>query len=95
LTNCSLGLEIKPGQIIGLLDGKLKAVAEKPADVIFALLDMINTENCRIITVYYGKDIKEAEADRITAKIAKAFPHVSAGAVNGGQPEYHYIISVE
>ena len=89
------GLEIKPGQIIGLLDGKLKAVAEKPADVIFALLDMINTENCRIITVYYGKDIKEAEADRITVKIAKAFPHVSAGAVNGGQPEYHYIISVE
>ena len=89
------GFIIEPGQIIALLDGQLKAVANNPAQAIFELLSAIGMDECQVVTLYYGKESNEKEASAIAEKITSINPHLSVGAVNGGQPEYLYIISVE
>ncbi|MFA5450847.1 MAG: DAK2 domain-containing protein, partial [Dehalococcoidales bacterium] len=89
------GLSIEPGQIIALLDGELKVAAENSAEAIFRALSMIDLAGCRVITLYYGKDTNELDATVINSQIANEYSHISAGIVNGGQPDYLYIVSVE
>jgi dihydroxyacetone kinase-like predicted kinase len=88
-------LDIKEGQFIGLLDGELLAVSDMPDDVIFRLLARIDLAQARIVTLYSGKDTNEIEAKQISAKIRERYPELEVGVVKSGQPNYHYIISVE
>jgi hypothetical protein len=89
------GLEIKEGQYISLLDGKLCAAAEKSQDVIFDLLARIDTSAVGIISIYKGSDAKDTEAEKIRAKISRKYPAVETEIIDGGQPYYDFIISVE
>ena len=89
------GLSIKLGQFIALLDGELKVAVENPAKAIFHALSMIELTCCRVITLYYGKDANEYDAKAITSQITNKYSHISAGIVNGGQPDYLYIVSIE
>ena len=47
------------------------------------------------ITVYFGSDVEEAEAESMADILREAFPDAEISAVNGGQPVYYYMISVE
>ena len=51
--------------------------------------------NPEFITVYYGEDVSEAEADEAAAAFAKRFPDAEISVVSGGQPVYYYMIAVE
>jgi DAK2 domain fusion protein YloV len=88
-------LDIKQGQVIGLLDGELLAAGNTPEDIIFQLLARAGAAQSHIVTLYFGKDTAEAEAERISAGIRERYPGVEVGAVKSGQPNYNYIISVE
>ena len=88
-------LDIKEGQFIGLLDGELLAVSNTPDDVIFHLLARIDLAQAHIVTLYFGKDTNEIEAKQISAGICERYPELEVGVVKSGQPNYHYIISVE
>ena len=48
-----------------------------------------------IITVYYGEDVSEEDAETTAKALEKAFPDAEVTVVNGGQPVYYYMISVE
>ena len=48
-----------------------------------------------IITVYYGEDVSGEDAETTAGTIEKAFPDAEVTVVNGGQPVYYYMISVE
>jgi DAK2 domain fusion protein YloV len=85
----------KKGQIIGVLDGQPEEAGDSPEDVIFQLLSRLNLTQAGIVTVYYGKDITGAEANRISDKIRKRYPDLEVGLVSGGQSDNLYIISVE
>ena len=89
------GLDIKQDQAIGLLDGKLLASGDKPSDVIFNLLSRIDLNEASIITIYYGADTDETEANKISADIGQQYPALDITIVYGGQPHYNYIISAE
>jgi dihydroxyacetone kinase-like predicted kinase len=89
------GLEVKQGQVIGLLDGELLEASEKPVDVILHLLTRCCAEQASLVTLYYGKDINTAEAEQAGAGIREHYPHLEVGIVSGGQPNYDYIMSVE
>ncbi len=88
-------LKIKEGQMIGLLDGELLAVADTADDVIFQLLSKLNPAQPGVLTLYYGKDASQTEAEQIGDKIRQRYPELVIGVVSGGQPHYSYIISVE
>jgi DAK2 domain fusion protein YloV len=88
-------INIKKGEIIGLLDNELLVAGNNSEDCIFQLLEQVDIKDAGIVTIYYGKDAEETKARKISSGITKLYPGLEVGVVNGGQPYYDYIISVE
>lgn len=89
------GHAIEKDDIMALGDDGLLAVAkEKDQAVLEAVKAMVNDES-EIITIYYGQDIPEEEAEALVARIRKAYPQVETELQYGGQPIYYYFLSVE
>lgn len=89
------GHAIEKDDIMALGDDGLLAVAkEKDQAVLEAVKTMVNDES-EIITIYYGQDIPEEEAEALAARIRKAYPQVETELQYGGQPIYYYFLSVE
>jgi DAK2 domain fusion protein YloV len=89
------GLKIKRKQPIGLLDGELVAVGNSNLDVINQVLTRLDLDKAEVVTIYYGADTESAEAEQIGTTIGERHPQLQIEVINGGQPHYGYIISVE
>jgi dihydroxyacetone kinase-like predicted kinase len=89
------GLEIKEGQAIGLLDGRLVAAGNREEDVVLNILSHIDAKKFSIATVYYGSNTTAAEASALAENMCRIHPSLEMEIVDGGQPHYSYIISVE
>lgn len=89
------GLKVQSGQVIGLLNAELKAAGSAIEPVIDEMLAQINAEQYDIITLYYGEDIKRADAEAVAAHIRERYSDQEIEVVDGGQPHYNYIISAE
>lgn len=89
------GYDIHAGEHLALLDGSLVG-SFKDTNMLFDKLnEKIKDYSPEIITIYYGEDIKEEEANLVQENISKAFPKADVSAVYGGQPVYYYMISIE
>ncbi|HUT96786.1 MAG TPA: DAK2 domain-containing protein [Dehalococcoidales bacterium] len=89
------GLDIKKHQSIGFLDGDLVAVGDKPADVVQKVLARVNMDEAEVITIYYGDDTTLTEAEEVGDTLDKQHPRLQVEVVQGGQPYYNYIVSIE
>ncbi|NLY88981.1 MAG: DAK2 domain-containing protein [Firmicutes bacterium] len=90
------GLEIREGDIIGLKEGDIISVGKNPSEVLLDLLkNFLKEKEDALITVYYGHDIEEKEANELEPMIQEAFPEAEVEIYEGGQPFYYYIVSVE
>jgi hypothetical protein len=89
------GLDIKKKQAIGFLDGDLVAVGDNTDDVLNGVLAKVNLDDVEVITIYYGADTKLAEAEQVGATIRQQHPELQVEVIQGGQPHYNYIVSVE
>jgi DAK2 domain fusion protein YloV len=89
------GLEIKKGQFIAMLNGEdLIARADEVGDVVLEALGKAGAEKAEIVTIYYGAEIKVAEARKIAQEIRDRY-RTEVEVIYGGQPHYNYIISLE
>ncbi|MBA7502855.1 hypothetical protein ES706_01452 [subsurface metagenome] len=89
------GQEIKKGQPIAILnDEDLIAGGNNILDVIFQALTKANIENTEMLTIYYAAEAQAIEAEDIAQKIREEY-HLEVEVVQGGQPHYNYIISLE
>jgi len=88
-------LVIKKRQAIGLLDGDLVAVGDNAIDVLSQVLAKVDLGQAEIITIYYGADTEPAEAEQVSVGIREQHPQLQIDVVQGGQPHYNYIISIE
>jgi hypothetical protein len=89
------GLKIKKGQFIAILnDEDLIASSNKMLDVIREALEKVNIKEAEVATIYPGAGIKVAEAERMAQEIRDKY-HTAVEVINGGQPHYRYIISLE
>jgi dihydroxyacetone kinase-like predicted kinase len=89
------GLKIKMRQSIAILnDEDLIASADKTLDAIFEALRRAGTEGVELATIYYGAGIESSEAGEIAQEIRSKY-QTEVEVVNGGQPYYDYIISLE
>jgi DAK2 domain fusion protein YloV len=89
------GLDIRKGQFIAILnDEDLIARAGKVGEVILDGLGKTGADKAGIITIYYGAEINNAEAQEIAQEIRDRY-NAEVEVVHGGQPHYHYIISLE
>ena len=87
--------KISKGEIIGLQDNELICVANSPSECTQQLLRIMVNDDCELITLYYGTDISTEEANALSLDITSEFSDLEVEAYSGGQPLYHYIISVE
>ena len=89
------GIAIKQGDIIGLHNGKIEFSGDSIRDVVMETMKQVVCEEDELITVYYGADIKEEDAEALTEELQKAYAGCDVECHNGGQPLYYYLISVE
>ena len=87
------GIAVRNGQSMGLVGGKIKSVGADNSECIEKLLPYM--ENASYITIFYGEDAPEYEADKICNMISEAVGDAEVVLARGGQPLYDYIISVE
>ncbi|MEG1472289.1 MAG: DAK2 domain-containing protein [Clostridia bacterium] len=88
-------LHIKEGDIIGLYNGKIQTVGSSIHDVTRNLMKDIVTSDDELITVYYGKDVHEADAQALTDELTGMYGDCDVEMQMGGQPLYYYLVSVE
>jgi len=89
------GNSIHAGEYLALMDGKMLGNYTS-LDTLFSELSWaFNEFNPSVITVYYGEDIREDEAEAVGEKLGEIFPETDITVMNGGQPVYYYMISVE
>lgn len=89
------GIKVKKGQIIGLLDGQLTAAGDKYDEVLLKLLEEVDAGEMEIITLYFGEDSSREEAEAMGTLISSQYPEQEVEIVEGGQPHYPFILSVE
>lgn len=89
------GVEVSTGQIIGLLNGKLVVSGATTSETTLALLKKADMENKERITLFSGENITQEEVDEISSAIQREFPNHEVEVHLGGQPHYHFLISLE
>lgn len=89
------GMEIKQGNIMGLDDSTIRAVGDSVEDTAYELLVNMIDEDSELITLYYGEETSEEEAEALASRVTESYPDVEVEVHSGNQPIYYYVISVE
>jgi uncharacterized protein len=89
------GIEIKEGNILGLIEGKIKKVGTSYCDVSEEVLDEMIDEDSELITLFYGADVSEGEAEEFASKIEEKYEDLDVQCYRGAQPLYYFLMSVE
>ncbi len=87
--------QIQEGDILGIKNGEIFTVGKSAYDVCKELIEGLMNEDSLMVTMFYGHDVNEEEAQKILDYVEEKFPECDVEVHNGGQPLYHYIISVE
>jgi DAK2 domain fusion protein YloV len=96
IRNCTCnGFNVKPGNVMGFFDNELMVVGKNYHTVVLDLLTQTDTGPHEVITVYFGQDSSQEQADFLADKIRALYPEMEVEVHNGGQPYYYYIISLE
>ena len=89
------GKEIHTDDILGLSGGKIVSVGNEVNKIAEDIIKSVADEESELITVIYGEDVKEEEAEELRAFAEEEFPDADVSLYNGGQPVYSYILSAE
>ncbi len=90
------GHDIKKGELMALLGGKITYVDTDLEKTVMKLLKSMIKRDSQFVTVIYGEDVTEEQAASIEALIQEKYgDKTEITVINGGQPVYYYIISVE
>lgn len=89
------GFSIKQGDIIGLDDKKILAKSQSLEETVMKLIAKMKEDFHQVITLYYGEDVKEEEAEALCEQISEKYPDCDVDFHNGGQSVYYYILSLE
>lgn len=89
------GHKIHAGEFLALLDGKLIGSYTNQGTLLEELCWAFDDLSPSIISVYYGEDVDEKAAGETAAHLRATFPDAEVDVINGGQPVYYYMISVE
>lgn len=87
--------EIHESDIMGIGDAGILAVGRSVEETTKELLGQLVDEDSELISLYYGEEVKEEDAQRFIAEIEGMYPDVDVDAHYGGQPIYYYVLGVE
>lgn len=89
------GHEIKQGNIMGIGDKSILAVGEDIHSTTFDLVNHLMDEDSELVSLYYGNEVTEDDANALADEIMEKYPDVDVEVHMGGQPIYYYVLSVE
>jgi DAK2 domain fusion protein YloV len=89
------GMNINKKQAIGILDEEIVVVNDDPDDALQDALAKVKLSKAEVVTIYYGAETDEIHAQSVKDKIIARYSHLQVEVVNGGQPYYNYIVSIE
>ncbi len=89
------GVAVNAGQYIGMIEGELAASGETPEAVLESVLDRAVTSAGQVVTIYQGIDASPGAVQGLRSRLEDGFPGIQVDLVDGGQPHYHYLASVE
>ena len=91
------GVPVKQGEIMGLCNGKIRFVGTDKVEIAYkSTVKIFKRNQSSIITLIYGSDSSEEEAQELKSRLENKFGEdVEISVVDGGQPIYYFIISVE
>ena len=89
------GIRIHEGDIMAIGDSGILATGKGIEDITFESLKKIVEDDTEIISIYYGKDVSEEDAEKLRDRAAEAFTSCDVELQYGGQPIYYYILSAE
>ena len=90
------GHKMKEGDILGLENGKLEIIDKDPVHAATRLARSMSKKGTSFITIIYGDNVSEAEAEDAFQRIkSKVGNEIEVTLVNGGQPIYYFILSIE
>ena len=89
------GVNVKQGEVIGLLDGKLVVSSTSVEQAVLELLNKASASEHELVTLIYGEDMSQNDANRIGDAVRQAHPNLEIELQNGGQPHYQFILSIE
>ena len=89
------GLEIKNGDYMGLDDKTIKSTGSDIEQVTYDLVDTMVEEDSELISIYYGEEANEDDAQKIADTLMEKYDYLDVEVHAGNQPVYYYVISVE
>ncbi len=87
--------EIHEGDIMGIGDKGILAVGTEVEATAKEMLAQLVDEDSELISLYYGEEVSEEEAQKFTKEVEELYPDVDVDAHFGGQPIYYYVMAVE
>ncbi len=87
--------EIRQGDIMGIGDKGILAVGQGIEDITVETLKEMVDEDTEIISIYYGSDVTEEDAEQLCERLEELYPDFDVEINQGGQPIYYYVVSVE
>lgn len=89
------GIQIKEGNMLGLIEGKIKKVGSSYVAVAEEVLSEMVDDESELITILYGSDVSEEEANEFANKIEEKYEDLDVQCYRGAQPLYYFLMSVE
>ena len=87
--------EIKKDDYMGIGDAGLLSVGQNVLEVTKQMVDAMIDDSSELISIYYGSDVTEEDAENLRAELESAHSGCDVELQRGGQPIYYYVISVE
>ncbi len=89
------GKDIKQGNIMGIGDKTILSVGDDIKATTLELVQCLANEESELISLYYGEEVTEDEANALAEEIMQLYSNVDVEVHYGGQPIYYYVLSVE
>lgn len=87
--------EIKQGDFMGIGDSGILSVGTAISEVTMTMIDEMMTDEMELISIYYGSEITEEDAESLRTHVEIKYPTCDIELQYGGQPIYYYIVSAE
>ena len=80
---------------MGIGDAGIISVTKDILSATLELIDALVDEDAELISIYYGEDVSDEDAEALAEEVEEKYPDVDVELQSGGQPIYYYVLSVE
>ena len=89
------GVQARAGDALGIYDGRIVVATENTDDALVGALSHAPVDGLEIVTIYHGTGASAEQAQAVAGRIRDAHPGLDVEVVEGGQPHYPYVVSLE